>query len=272
MSKNLLRGKEWSLTVGIAMLSCMVLASIVVPIVSPYDAGRGELIPLQPPSFTHPFGTDNLGRDVFVRVFAASRLDIAIAAVTVGISLVLGTLVGAIMGAGRNGKISAVLTVVVDGVNAFPFIVLALAIVAVVGPSVGGVVLGIALTGWARYARVANTRASVVARSDYIHAARLLGYSRWRIMSRHVFPNVFPESLAFALSELVTVILAVAALSFLGAGVRPPTAEWGAMISEGRLFLQAAWWMAVFPGAALAVTALSIQLMADGNERSRRYG
>jgi peptide/nickel transport system permease protein len=226
---------------------------------------------MQGPSPHNLFGTDNLGRDVFVRALAATRLDIALAVAAVGVSLVLGTLLGAIMGVTGRSKVSVVLNLVVDSINAFPFIVLALGVVAVAGPSPTGVLSAIILTGWARYARVARTRAAVIANADFVHAARLLGYSRSRVMARHVFPNVYSESFAFALSELVIVILAIASLSFLGAGVRPPTPELGAMISDGRLFLNQAWWISVFPGIVLALAALSIQLIADGQERMKRY-
>lgn len=257
--------------VGVTLLGLIVLASLLVPILSPFDASHGTARAMQSPSSDHLFGTDNLGRDVFVRAFAATRLDVAVAVTAVGISLIVGTLLGAVMGLTGRSKVSGFLTLVVDSINAFPFIVLALGVVAAVGPSVPGVLAAIVLTGWARYARVARARAAVIANADFVHAARLLGYSRPRVMVRHVFPNVYAESVAFALSELVIVILAIASLSFLGAGVRPPTPELGAMISEGRIFLAQAWWIPIFPGAVLALAALSIQLIADGYERMTRY-
>lgn len=257
---------------GVVLLGLLVAAAVLVPILSPFDPVRGTAQPLQEPSATHLFGTDNLGRDVFVRALAATRLDMALAVAAVGASLLIGTLLGAVMGVAGRSKLTGFLTLVVDSINAFPFIVLALGVVAVIGPSPTGVLSAIVVTGWARYARVARARAEVVAGAEYVHAARLLGYRRGRVMLRHIFPNVYAESFAFALSELVIVVLAIAALSFLGAGVRPPTAELGAMISEGRLFLSQAWWMSIFPGAVLALAALSIQLIADGYERVRRYG
>lgn len=265
------KATDKTFALGLTLLGLIVLASVFVPVLSPFDPLDGTAQPLQGPSLDNPFGTDNLGRDIFVRAFAATRLDIALALAAVGVSLIVGTLLGAIMGVAGNSRISGFLTLVVDSINAFPFIVLALGIVAVIGPSPTGVLMAIILTGWARYARVARARASVIADADYVHAARLLGYSRSRVMTRHVFPNVYAESIAFALSELVIVILAIASLSFLGAGVRPPTAELGAMISEGRIFLAQAWWISVFPGAVLALAALSIQLIADGYERMTRY-
>lgn len=266
------RHLEPTFVVGVTLLAVIVLAAVFVPILSSFDPVRGTSLPMQGPSGENLFGTDSLGRDVFVRAFAATRLDMALALAAVGVSLVLGTLLGAIMGVAGRSKITGFLTLVVDSINAFPFIVLALGVVAVVGPSPAGVLAAIIATGWARYARVAKARAAVIANADFVNAARLLGYSRSRVMTRHVFPNVYSESLAFALSELVIVILAIASLSFLGAGVRPPTPELGAMIAEGRIFLDQAWWISILPGAVLALAALSIQLIADGYERMTRYG
>lgn len=259
------------LLVGAALLGLIVVLSLAVPLLSPHDPEQGTATPLQAPSAAHLFGTDNLGRDMFVRTLAAVQLDMLLAVVAVTASLLIGTLLGAVMGVARRSKLSGLLTLVVDSINAFPFVVLALGVVAVVGPSPGGVLAAIILTGWARYARVARARAAVIADAEFVHAARLLGYSRLRVMTRHVFPNVYSESVAFALSELVIVILIIASLSFLGAGVRPPTAELGAMITEGRIFLSQAWWISVFPGLVLALAALSIQLIADGYERTTRY-
>lgn len=266
------RQADKTFLVGVCLLGLLVVASLLVPVLSPFDPVRGTSQPLQGPSVDHPFGTDNLGRDVFVRSLAATRLDMVLAVAAVSVSLLIGTLLGAVMGLAGRSKLSGFLSLVVDSINAFPFIVLALGVVAVIGPSPTGLLSAIIVTGWARYARVARARAAVIANADFVSAARLLGYRRWRVMMRHIFPNVYSESFAFALSELVIVVLAIAALSFLGAGVRPPTAELGAMISEGRLFLTQAWWISIFPGAVLALAALSIQLIADGYERFTRYG
>jgi len=267
-----IREADNAFLVGLVMLAVLVVGAIVVPMISPYSPTRGSSIPLQPPSGSNWFGTDNLGRDIFTRVFAAARLDMGLAVTAVSASLFIGTLIGAIAGMAKRSKLSTVITFFVDGVNAFPFVVLALGIVAVVGPSVPGLLSAIILTSWARYARMAKARTAVIADAEYIQAARLLGYNRRRVMGRHVLPNVYSESFAFALSELVIVVLAIAALSFLGAGIRPPTAEWGAMISEGRIHLRRQWWLSVMPGLMLAYAALAIQLIADGYGRMRRYG
>lgn len=270
--RKVVREADNAYLLGLAMLLVLVVGTIVVPMVSPYSATRGSSIPLQPPSGSNWFGTDNLGRDIFTRVFAAARLDMGLAITAVSASLFIGTLIGAIAGMAKRSRLSTAITFFIDGVNAFPFVVLALGIVAVVGPSVPGLLSAIILTSWARYARMAKARTAVIADAEYIQAARLLGYNRRRVMGRHVLPNVYSESFAFALSELVIVILAIAALSFLGAGIRPPTPEWGAMISEGRIHLRRQWWLSVMPGLMLAYAALAIQLVADGYGRMRRYG
>lgn len=257
---------------GIAMLLFLLIGSVVVPLVSPFNPIRGSSAPLLPPNGVNYFGTDNLGRDVFVRVFAAARLDMGLALTAVTVSLLIGTLIGSIIGVAKRSKIATVFTFLIDGVNAFPFVVLALGIVAVVGPSVSGLLAAIIFTSWARYARMSRARAAVVANAEYVQAAKLLGYGRPRVMVRHILPNVYSESFAFALSELVIVILAIASLSFLGAGIRPPTPEWGAMISDGRIYLQRAWWISVMPGLALVFAAFAIQLIADGYRRMGRYG
>ncbi len=266
-----IRRTDRALIVGVAMLLILLIGSVLVPPLSPFNPIRGSSPPLQPPSAENFFGTDNLGRDVFVRVFAAARLDMGLALTAVSASLIIGTLIGSIIGVAKRSKVAVVFTYLVDGVNAFPFVVLALGIVAVVGPSVPGLLSAIVFTSWARYARMSRARAAVIADAEYVLAARLLGYRRERVMVRHILPNVYAESFAFALSELVIVILAIASLSFLGAGVRPPTPEWGAMISDGRLYLQRAWWISVTPGLALAFAAFAIQLIADGYRRMGRY-
>lgn len=265
----MVRHADPTFLVGVTMIVLLVLAAVIVPIVSPHDGMRSGSIPMLPPSGEHFFGTDNLGRDIFTRVFMAARLDMILAVVAVSVSLLVGTTIGAVMGMGRNSKLTTVLTFLVDGVNAFPFVVLALGVIAMVGPSIPGLLFAIVITSWARYARMARARTAIVADAEYVSAARLLGYSRTRVMGRHVLPNVYSESFAFALSELVIVILAVASLSFLGAGVRPPVPEWGAMISEGRIYLRQAWWISIIPGLALAYAAFAIQLIADGFGRMR---
>jgi peptide/nickel transport system permease protein len=255
---------------GLAILSSVVLLGALVPLLSPHDPASGAALPLAAPSLAHPFGTDNLGRDVLTRTFAAARVDLALALAGVSAPLLVGTLIGAVIGTTRQPAVSAAWTVAIEGINAFPFIVLVIAIISVVGPGVQGVLIALALTNWARYARIARARALQLREADFIHATEVLGYSRARVLRNHVLPNVYSETLAYGLSDFVIVILAVAGLSFLGVGVRPPAPEWGAMMADGRLFLARAWWITVFPGLALSVTAIGVALLAQGLERRAR--
>jgi peptide/nickel transport system permease protein len=248
---------------GLCIVVGMVLASIFVPILSPYDPNALVGTPFQPPGSHYWFGTDDLGRDIFTRTFAAGRVTMSLAVVGVLVPLFVGTLLGAMIGTSRLGWVSGVWTMIIDGINAFPLIVLIIAIVAVTGPGVIGLLTAILLTNWARYARVARARAVMVSKAEYVQSLSLLGYSRTRIVFRHVVPNTWTETRAYALSDFVVIVISVAGLSFLGLGIRPPQAEWGAMISEGRLYLQEAWWMIAFPGIALSVVATGVALLAD---------
>ncbi len=249
--------------IGLVLIVGMVLASIIVPMVSRYDPNALVGLPFQPPSTKYWFGTDELGRDVFTRTFEAGRVTLSLAVVGVLVPLVVGTVLGAVIGTSRHGWVSGVWTTIIDGINAFPLIVLIIAIVALTGPGVVGVLSAILLTNWARYARVARARAMVVNKADYVKSLTLLRYSRRRIVFRHVVPNTWTETRAYALSDFVVIVITVAGLSFLGLGIRPPQAEWGAMMSEGRLYLSLAWWMIAFPGIALSLAGSGLALLVD---------
>lgn len=249
---------------GLCIILGMLALGLLVPALSQYDplvsAGR----PLLGPSSSHFWGTDHLGRDVFTRTFASARLDILLALIGVTVPLALGTLLGSILGTTRNAVVSSFWLILIDAINAFPFIVLVIAIVAMVGPGVTGLLIGLAAANWARYAKIARARALTLREVDFVQAAEVLGYSRTRILLRHILPNIYREAVAYGLSDFVIVILTISALSFLGAGVRPPTPEWGAMMAEGRLYLQVQWWITVFPGLALSLTAIGVALLAQG--------
>lgn len=249
---------------GLTILGVVLLLGIFVPIVSPFDAQGGSSEVLVAPSWPHVFGTDQLGRDIFTRTFAAVRLDIMLALVGVSVPLLVGTLLGGLLGTTRSSAISGMWMFVIDAINAFPFNVLVIAIVAVVGLGVKGLLIALALTNWARYAKIARARALTLREADFVHATHVLGYSRARVLIRHVLPNVYSETLAYGLSDFVIVVITIAGLSFLGLGVRPPTPEWGAMMADGRLFLQRQWWITVFPGLVLSLTAIGVALLAQG--------
>jgi len=249
---------------GLGIVVVIVFLSIAVPFFSPYDpvVGTGEA--LAEPSRSHFFGTDQLGRDVFTRTFASGRLDLMLALLGVSVPLLIGTLLGAVLGTTRSTLVAWLWLMLIDAINAFPFVVLVIAIVAIMGPGVTGLLIGLAAVNWARYARIARARALILRTSDFVEVTRVLGYSRLRVLVRHLLPNVYSETIAYGLSDFVIVVLTVSALSFLGAGVRPPTPEWGAMMADGRVYLQTHWWITVFPGLALSLTAIGIALLAHG--------
>jgi peptide/nickel transport system permease protein len=249
---------------GLAILIPIVALGTLVPALSPFDPLTSAGTPFSAPGGSHPFGTDNLGRDVFIRTFAAAQLDLALAFVGVAVPLLIGTLLGAVIGTTRIPAVSVLWMMLIEGINAFPFIVLVIAIVAIVGPGIQGILVALALTNWARYAKMARARALTLREADFVHATQVLGYSRPRILFRHILPNVYSETLAYGLSDFVIVVVTIAGLSFLGVGVRPPTPEWGAMMSDGRLFLARAWWITGFPGLALSLTAVGVALLAQG--------
>jgi peptide/nickel transport system permease protein len=252
---------------GSTMFVIIVLAGILVPFFyrfGPYDF-VGE--PLQAPNSQFLFGTDQLGRDVFSRTFHAVYLDLGVAFLGVAIPFVTGTVIGIILGISKSKRLIALISSIIDGINAFPLLILAAALIAFLGPGLGSVIIILSLTNWARYARIARTKAVVVSQQNYVEAAYTLGYPRRRIIRKHIAPNVSSETIAYGLSDFILVILLVAGLSFLGLAATPPTAEWGAMISEGRGYIQASPWVTLFPGAALCWAAISLAFIVEGLNR-----
>lgn len=255
---------------GSTMFILIVLAGIMVPLF--YGFGPNDFVgePFERPGLEFLFGTDQLGRDIFSRTFHSVYRDLGVAFLGVSIPFVTGTVIGILLGISKNKKIIGVISSVIDGINAFPLLILAVALIAFLGPGLGSVIIILALTNWARYARIARTKAVVVIQQNYIEAAYTLGYPRRRIIRKHVAPNVSSETIAYALSDFILVILLVAGLSFLGLAATPPTAEWGAMISEGRAYILNAPWITLFPGAALCWSAVSLAFIVEG--LSRREG
>jgi peptide/nickel transport system permease protein len=252
------------LGIGLAMLISLLIAGFVVPRLSPYGPNELVAFPFLPPSADHFFGTDQLGRDVFTRVFSAVYLDLGVAFLGVAIPLFIGTVIGIGLGVSNSKALNGFMGSLIDGINAFPLLVLAIALIAIFGPGLGTVILALALTNWARYARISRTKAVVVRQQGYIEAAQTLGYSKPRILFRHLIPNVSSESIAYALSDIILVIMLIAGLSFLGLGAPPPTPEWGAMISEGRASIEIAPWLVLFPGAALCWAGVSFSFITEG--------
>ena len=249
---------------GLALTLAAVLAAVAAPWLAPHDPLRADFAAsLKPPgSPGHPLGTDQLGRDLLARVLHGARLALFIGVCTVVVTAITGGLLGLVAGFVERWP-SAVLMRLADVQLSFPFILLALTINAIVGLGLRNIVLSLSAAGWVVYARVVRGEVLSVKQRDYIHAAAALGVGRGRLLFRHVLPNVAPSIIVVSSLQFSQFIVAEAAISFLGFGVQPPTPAWGSMLSESRDFLYVAWWLAAFPGAALTLTALGVNLLGD---------
>jgi peptide/nickel transport system permease protein len=253
----------WSLRVGLAGFTLIAILALLAPWVAPYDpTALGLADGLQPPNRAHWFGTDQLGRDILTRVLHAARTDLQIGTIGVTIPLIIGAVLGLFAGY-YAGWPDVILGRVVDVVTAFPFLVLVLAIVAMLGPGLTNFYIAITLVSWVAYARIVRGEALSARGRGYILAARGLGYGDIRIMFRHLLPNVMVPAFVFGMSDFVLDILAGASLGFFGLGVQPPTPEWGVMIAEGRNFIITAPWVVIFPGLAIIVTSFFVSLVGD---------
>ncbi len=256
------RRMNGTLLIGLGLLGVIMVIAIAGPLLISYQPDDfGD--PLQAPTWSHPFGTDNFGRDVATRVVHAAHLNLLIGLVPTAITLVTGVVIGAIAGY-YGGKVDTLIMRLVDVVVAFPFFVLVIGIVAMLGPGLRNLFVGIALVGWVSYARLTRGEILVAKHQEYILAARTLGCSSMRIIVRHLLPNVISVAIVYAMSDAVLNILLGAALSFLGLGVQPPTPEWGSMIQESRNFIRQSWWMPTFPGLAILVAGIAFSLIGDG--------
>jgi len=243
----------------------IVLAAVLGPYIVPYDPLASDTAAaLKPPSLAHWAGTDQLGRDVFSRVVAATRLDLVIAFSSVALVFVAGGLAGVSAGF-FGGWTDRVVGRIADTIMAFPLFVLAMGIVAALGNTVQNIVLATAIVNFPLYARVARAEANVLREAGFVHAARLCGNGEPRILLGHVLPNIMPIMVVQMSLTMGYAILNAAGLSFIGLGVRPPTAEWGIMVAEGASFMVSGeWWIAFFPGAALMLAVFCFNLLGDG--------
>ena len=257
-------GRRASIAIGGALLAAILLASVFAGWISPYDPIDQNLgDALRPPSLEHPFGTDNFGRDVFSRVLHAAKIDIRIGFLCVLFPWIVGTILGGV--AGYFGGFADTLVMrTVDTFTAFPFLIMAIGVIAVLGPGVTSMYIALTLAGWSMYARIVRAEVLVAKKSEYVLAARALGFSHWRIMLRHVLPNVITPTIVFAMTDIVLVILSTTTLSFLGLGLPPPTPTWGTMIAEGKSFIFTAWWMITLPGLAIVLVGIALSIFGDG--------
>ncbi|MEM8795912.1 MAG: ABC transporter permease [Pseudomonadota bacterium] len=248
-----------------ALFAIIILTAIFGPGLVPYDPLESNAArALQPPSFDHWFGTDNLGRDVFSRVVYATRLDLMISVAAVALSFVVGAMIGS--AAGYWGAwIDAVTGRMIDTIMAFPLFVLAMGIVAALGNTVENIIYATAIINLPFYARVARAEVRIRRDAGFAQAARLAGNSDLRVLALHIFPNILPPMMVQISLNMGWAILNAAGLSFIGLGVRPPTPEWGIMVAEGANFVVSGeWWLAFFPGLALMITVFAFNLLGDG--------
>jgi peptide/nickel transport system permease protein len=256
--------------VPVALLTLLlVIPALFAPFVAPYDPLKGSLAKrLKPPAWQqggtieHPLGTDKLGRDMLSRIIYGARVSLMVSLIAIVVGGVIGTSLGLISGY-FGGRVDALIMRLVDISLSLPTILLALVLVAAVGPSFGTVVAVLVVLLWARYARLVRGETLSVKERDFIARARVAGASHTRIMSRYVFPNVINSLIVLATLQVGYVILLESALSFLGAGLPRPTPAWGLMIADGRELIVTAWWVSMFPGLAIMLTVLALNLLGD---------
>lgn len=260
--RRLLRNR--GATIGAGALVVLSLTTVFAPLVAPHDpiqTSYGEA--LQGPSPRHWFGTDSYGRDVFSRVVFGGRISMTVGLISVGIGASVGALLGLV--SGYYGRLlDAVIMRVMDAMLAFPGILLAMAIVAILGSSLTNVMIAVGISSIPGFARLVRGTVLSARENVYVEAARVVGCGNGRIMLRHILPNVFAPLLTYATLRVSVAILSAASLNFLGLGAQPPTPEWGVMLADGRDYLRQHWWLGTFPGLAIMVTTLSINMFSDG--------
>jgi peptide/nickel transport system permease protein len=276
-----LEGPPTGLSTGISLARGRVGTSLVAPLagallllvflacasfpgsVAPYDPNHLDYAALlKPPSLAHPFGTDNLGRDMLSRVIWAARIDLQIAIFSTVFPLLFGTRIGALVGY-RGGLADAVFGRLVDLSVTVPFLILVIAIVAVLGPGLFNLYVAVSVVGWVPYARLVRSEMMVQAKRDYAAAARAMGFGARRVVFGHLLPNAITPTIVYWMTDLSLAVLLGSSLGYLGLGAQPPTAEWGVLIADGKNFMTTAWWMSIFPGFAIVVAGLSFSLLGD---------
>ncbi len=248
---------------GLIIISFIIILSLIAPLIAPYDPLDQRLDErLQPPSSKHLMGTDKLGRDIFSRILYGGRISLFIAVSSVVLATLIGMLIGLISGY-LGGRIDDLLMRITDMFMAFPSLILALAIAAMLKPGMFNVITAISLSSWPQYARMARAITIQVKNEPYIEAAVSIGASNTRILIGHIIPMVIPQVMIQGMINLGGAILTAAGLGFLGFGVPPPTPEWGLMVSEGRDLIQSHWWISTFPGLMIFLSVVGFNLLGD---------
>jgi peptide/nickel transport system permease protein len=253
-----------NIAIGAVILLVLVILTTIAPVISHYDPV--EMVPgdrLLAPSAIHPFGTDKFGRDMLTRVLYGGQISLQVGLVSVALASVAGTLLGLLAGY-YGGWVDTIIMRFIDVSLAFPGILLALAIVAILGKDLSNVMLAVGISSIPLYTRIVRGSTLSVKQMDYIAAAHVVGCDPGRVMARHILPNVMAPIIVVTTNGIAGAIIAGAALSFLGLGAQSPTPEWGLMLNEGRDYLRSAWWVTTFPGLAIMITVMAINLLGDG--------
>ncbi len=250
---------------GAVMLVLVILVAIAAPLLTPYNPIAQDLNSafLPPGSPGHLLGTDNFGRDELARIIYGTRLDLQIGFLSVLFPFIAGCLIGVLTGF-LGGKVDTIFMRLVDVLMAFPFLILVIAIMSILGPGLTNLYIAVAVVNWVPYARIVRAETMANRQLEYVQAATTMGCTTSRIILRHILPNVVAPALIYVFTGMVLAIMTGATLSFLGLGPQPPTPEWGAMIAEGRQFLLLSWWMPTLPGLALLVVGVALSLIGDG--------
>jgi peptide/nickel transport system permease protein len=256
--------KSRNLMLGASIILLILLAGLAAPLLSPYDPMAPNYSQtLLAPSFHHLFGTDEFGRDIFTRVLYGARIDLRVGLTSVISPFIIGIILGS-LAAYFGGWTDTIIMRLLDIVQAFPFLVLVIAIVAILGPGLNNMFIAVAITAWIVYARLIRSEILVQKEQEYVMAAKAMGGSNWRVITKHLMPNTITSSIIYSMADIALYILLAAALSFLGLGAKPPTPEWGALITEGQSYMTTAWWMSALPGTAIIVTGIGLSLIGDG--------
>jgi peptide/nickel transport system permease protein len=258
------RWTTYTLMAGLTIVVSIFLLGLAAPLLGFEDPNRQDLTnALAAPSLDHPFGTDNVGRDILARVLAATPLDYGVAVTTTYAALAIGLALGALAGY-FGGWVDSVIMRAADVVIAFPFIIFALAFVAILGAGLGAIFAGFIAFGWAPFARLTRAEMLVLRERQYMLAARTLGLPVTRIICLHALPHLLRPNLVYSMASIVLNVIGLATLSYLGLGVQPPTPEWGAIVADGQQYLFTEWWVATLPGVFIVVVGAGFSLLGDG--------
>jgi peptide/nickel transport system permease protein len=279
-TRELRQGEAWAFLqrlirrrtalVGLVVVAAVVLAALLAPVLTPFDPLVQDISQrLKPPGSVSPegrphwLGTDHLGRDILGRILYGSRIAFVVGLSAVAIAGTLGLVVGVVSGY-FGGWVDDLFMRLADIQLAFPFILLALAVIGVLGPSLRNIIVVVGVSGWVVYARIVRGEVLSLREREFVQAARAVGSPPARVIVRHLVPNAFAPWLVIATLDMARVIIVESALSFLSLGIPPPTPTWGGMLADGRVYMSTAWWLATFPGLAILVTVLGINLLGDG--------